>query len=287
MEKESYYFPHFCNARHDRKIKRLMKELGLEGYGIFFMLLEVLREQTDFKYPIQDIDLLADEFGTSEQKLRVVICNYQLFEIVITDDKEMFLSPKLLVYLQPYFRIKEQRRIAGQKSGEARKIKALENKNNERPFNDRSTDDKRELNEIEQSKVNESKVNESNIIPLPVEEIPYKEIIDYLNKAIGASYKHTSGKTKECIHARWNEGFRLNDFKKVIDNKVYTWNKEPRPGERDMREYLRPITLFGTKFESYLNEKVQQQTINNRPKIFRAEEEFDEEFLKAYYKKNC
>lgn len=86
--------------------------------------------------------------------------------------------------------------------------------------------------------------------------IPYREIIDYLNSIIGSTYKHSTGKTKECIHARWQEGFRLEDFKKVIDNKNTTWNKEPKQGERDMREFLRPITLFGTKFESYLNEKV-------------------------------
>lgn len=127
---------------------------------------------------------------------------------------------------------------------------------------------------------------EENIISFPIEDIPYKEIIDYLNSRIGASYKHNTGKTKECIHARWNEGFRLDDFKKVIDNKVYTWDKEPKPDEKDMREYLRPITLFGTKFESYLNEKPQQPQIN-RPKIFRAEDEFEPEYLEAFYKKNC
>jgi hypothetical protein len=52
MEKEAYYFPHFCNARHDRKIRRLRKELGVEGYGIYFMLLETLREQQDLMYPL-------------------------------------------------------------------------------------------------------------------------------------------------------------------------------------------------------------------------------------------
>ncbi len=109
MEKDAYYFPHFCNARHDRKVKRMTKELGIEGYGIFFMLLEVLRDQTDLKYPMEDIDLLAEEFGTSEQKVRVVICNYQLFKI---DEEEKFFSPKLIVYLQPYFEASEHGRIA-------------------------------------------------------------------------------------------------------------------------------------------------------------------------------
>jgi len=148
--KDAFYFPHFCNARHDRKIMRLRKELGIEGYGIFFMLLEILRDQIDFKYPLTDIDLLATEFGTSEQKVRTVICNYHLFEV---DDVEQFFSPKLIVYLQPYLRMKEQRRLAGIKSGEARREK-------QESFNGCSADDQRYLNENEQNKVNET--NETN-----------------------------------------------------------------------------------------------------------------------------
>lgn len=117
MKKDAYWFPHYCNARNDRKIKRLRKELGLEGYGIFFMLLETLRDQSDLKYPMDDLDLLSEEFGTSEQKLRIVICSYGLFEI---DKEEKFFSPKLLVYLQPYFeRTQRAKRAALKRWGDS------------------------------------------------------------------------------------------------------------------------------------------------------------------------
>ncbi len=142
MQKDAYYFPHFCNARHDRKIKRLRKELGLEGYGIYFMLLETLREQQDLMYPIDDIDLLAEEFGTSEQKIRVVICNYELFQL---DIEQKFFSPKMLIYLEPYFKMKEQRREAGLKSAA------------KRLSNDRSTTVQRPFNKEKESKEEESK----------------------------------------------------------------------------------------------------------------------------------
>jgi hypothetical protein len=138
MEKEAFYFPHFCNARHDRKIRRLRKELGVEGYGIYFMLLEILREQQDMMYPLEDIDLLAEEFGVSEAKVRTTICNYQLFEV---DESEKFFSPKMLVYLEPYFRMKEQRKVAGKASADKRLL------------NDRSTT-------VQQSKGKEKKINE-------------------------------------------------------------------------------------------------------------------------------
>jgi hypothetical protein len=109
MQKDAFYFPHFSNARNDRKLRRVRKELGIEGYGIYFMVLEVLRDQEGFKYPLEDMDLLADEFGTSEQKLRTVICNYGLFE---TTDK-LFFSIKFIEYLKPYLDNKERRRIDG------------------------------------------------------------------------------------------------------------------------------------------------------------------------------
>lgn len=85
-------------------------------------------------------------------------------------------------------------------------------------------------------------------------DIPYEEIVIYLNENTGKSYKHTTKKTKDLIKARWNEGFVLDDFKQVIDNKVSDWL---RNGE--MNVYLRPETLFGTKFEGYLNEKTRKQ----------------------------
>ena len=143
--KDSYYFPHFCNARHDRKIKRLKKDLGIEGYGIYFMLLEVLREQTDFRYPLNEVDLLADELGTSEAKVRAVIASYELFMI---DEENNFFSLKLIEFLQPYLNMKRQRSIAGKASAEQRR-QIKEQSNN------RSMD-------VEQSKVNKSKVNKIN-----------------------------------------------------------------------------------------------------------------------------
>ncbi|RPE05522.1 DUF4373 domain-containing protein [Chitinophaga lutea] len=112
MKKDAYYFPHFSNARSDRKVKRLIKDLSFEGYGIYFMLLEVLRDQSDFRYPIADLDLLADEFGTSDEVMHKIVHQYELFEI---DEEGMFHSPKLIEYLQPYLDKSERARKAADK----------------------------------------------------------------------------------------------------------------------------------------------------------------------------
>jgi uncharacterized phage protein (TIGR02220 family) len=82
-----------------------------------------------------------------------------------------------------------------------------------------------------------------------------KTIIDYLNKRAGTAYKASSRKTKDLVSARMNEGFKVEDFQTVIDNKVDEWGKPPKPGAKDMRPFIRPETLFGTKFEAYLNQR--------------------------------
>ena len=75
-----------------------------------------------------------------------------------------------------------------------------------------------------------------------------KKIVAYLNSKTKKTFKDSSQKTKECIIARFNEGFVLEDFKKVIDTKCSHWLDDNK-----MNEYLRPETLFSNKFESYLN----------------------------------
>ncbi len=80
------------------------------------------------------------------------------------------------------------------------------------------------------------------------EKIPYSDIIKYLNEATSKSFKVTQ-KWKDLIKARWNEGQRLDDFKKVIDVKTNQWLNN-----QEMNKYLRPATLFGNKFDDYLNE---------------------------------
>ncbi len=82
----------------------------------------------------------------------------------------------------------------------------------------------------------------------------YISIVTYLNQRAGTNYRASSKKTKSCIHARLEEGFSLEDFKTVIDKKADEWIGT------EYEQYLRPETLFGTKFESYLNAKVRKQS---------------------------
>lgn len=76
-----------------------------------------------------------------------------------------------------------------------------------------------------------------------------KDIVEYLNQKTGKSFKESSSKTKTLIKARLNEGFTLEDFKKVIDIKTEEWLNDSK-----MNQFLRPETLFSNKFEGYLNQ---------------------------------
>lgn len=79
------------------------------------------------------------------------------------------------------------------------------------------------------------------------DRIPYSEIVSYLNEKVGSSFSPRAKATRGHIKARFNEGFTLQNFKDVIDFKAGQWKTDAK-----MVEYLRPATLFCTKFEGYL-----------------------------------
>lgn len=83
------------------------------------------------------------------------------------------------------------------------------------------------------------------------------EVVDYLNQKAKSNFKATTKATQTKIRARLAEGFRVDDFKKVIDIKTAEWFDDA-----NMSQYLRPETLFGTKFESYLNQKQAVKRVN-------------------------
>lgn len=94
-----------------------------------------------------------------------------------------------------------------------------------------------------QDRIGKDSIDQDNI---------YTPVVEYLNAKAGTGYKPTGKKTQSLIRARQNDGFTLEDFKRVIDNKCAEWIST------DMEQYLRPETLFGTKFESYLNAKTRK-----------------------------
>ena len=94
--------------------------------------------------------------------------------------------------------------------------------------------------------------------PLPPKGDTYSsqisEIISFLNQTVGASYKDSTPKTRELITVKIKQGFTVDNFKTVINKKCSDWKGT------DFAKFLRPETLFGNKFEGYLNEKVKEKS---------------------------
>lgn len=80
------------------------------------------------------------------------------------------------------------------------------------------------------------------------EEVPYAEILAYLNEKTGKRFRPSTEKYRIAIRARWRDGYRFDDFRQVIDLKAAEWSDNSK-----MQQYLRPQTLFGSNFDSYLN----------------------------------
>lgn len=91
--------------------------------------------------------------------------------------------------------------------------------------------------------INKKEKNKKN------ENIPYDEIIRFLNETAQKNFRSTSKYTRKHIKERWNEGFSLEDFKYVIKVKAEEW----LGGQYE--KFLQPATLFGNRFEGYLNQK--------------------------------
>lgn len=154
--------------------------------------------------------------------------------------------------------VKSRGRIVAGTAGGSKSASKAESKRQSKQASKTSSEPESEEESSAESK-QASDIYSSSSLPLPDspsegegcgegDGIPYAEIVAALNEAAGTSYRPTSRKTRQLIHARWSEGFRLPDFERVVANMAAAWLRDPK-----MSAYLRPETLFGTKFEGYLN----------------------------------
>lgn len=77
-----------------------------------------------------------------------------------------------------------------------------------------------------------------------------KEIVAYLNEKTNSRYRENTPNTRKHIIARLKQDYTVDDFKHVIDVKCAEWKGT------EFEKFLRPDTLFGSKFENYLQQKM-------------------------------
>lgn len=211
MSKDAFWFKHDSNASRDLRLMQIKAIYGLEGLGVFWSIVEVLREQKGYKWEEKQVNILA----------KIIDCDVQKLNNFLTDCKRISL------FSFENGHIFSNRLIKDMKVWESKKKNRTKEERNE---NENGTDEEHKRREEERR-----------------EDIRY--IINHLNSVSGSKYRESTKATKHHIEARLNEKFSREDFKKVIDIKSSQWLADPQ-----MQKYLRPETLFGTKFESYLNE---------------------------------
>ena len=132
--KNSQYFLHDCCARNNAKMLSLTADKGLEGYGAYWVLLEYLREQSDYYMPLSLLPSLAKQLGKFTQWVEEIVCNYGLF--VLTDDGR-FTSQGLQQRMKPLENKRKARDAKAEK--EALKLAAQQAGNGTPPTASRRT----------------------------------------------------------------------------------------------------------------------------------------------------
>jgi len=199
-----------------------VKGLGWDAELIYRRILDVMWQSNDCQLP-NDIDYLHNAVAIAIPKNQFATAWLQIqrenFELFVEKNGWIY-SERLKQEMKDVYKLSNTRKKLGSKGGIA-KAKAIAKQKLYQKGSDTETDT--EYKDI------------------------YSAVVKYLNKELGTKYKATSNETKKHIRARLNEGYVQDEFFIVIDNQIAEWK-----GNDKMQKYLRPKTLFGTNFESYL-----------------------------------
>ena len=175
------------------------------------------------------------------------IAGYTVGQLVASSDKVLGLTTqKVRTILK---NLEKKGYIEFLTSGSKGKESTLKITIKQQLFNNNVTNKSEQLQQVEGGKQQQSNNNVTTLSKKKEKDNNiYSLVIDYLNKKANTNYRPTTKNTQSFINARVKEGYTVEDFKKVIDSKSKEWLNT------DFEKYLRPATLFGTKFENYLNE---------------------------------
>ena len=268
------YFPHIANS--GKTIFILEQAYGNDGYAFWFKLLEILanteKHVIDCRNPSEWKFLLAKTRVDDDIASRILDL---LAELQAVDTK---LWEKRIIWCQKFVNniedvYKNRKQDIPQKPDissfyECKPLSDVVSTTDNPPEQEFSAQStlKSTQSKGDKSKGDKSIVEEISIVEETIDRIPYKDIIDYFNFKANKKYEHTTDNHRKWIKARWNDGLKANktveqmlgDFKYVIDVKTQEWLKD-----KNMKKFLRPETLFGSKFEGYLNQEVGEKTLKD------------------------
>lgn len=244
-ENRYYWLKLYDDFFGSKRIKKLRKIAGGDTYTIIYLKMQLMSIKNEGVLVYTGLEdsfakELALDMDEDEDDVAITI-NYLLScgLLEMSNDRELFVPYAVL--------------NTGSEGSSAKRVREYRDRQKEQ----KALQSNAPVTPLLQERYGE--IEKEKELEIEKESIPsaemVKTVISYLNKRAGTAYKASSEKTKKLIRARLQEGFGEEDFRTVIDNKVEEWGKPPKPGAKDMRPYLRPETLFGTKFEAYLNQR--------------------------------
>ena len=114
--KDAYYFSHDSNARNDQRLMKVRMRYGMEGYGIYFGIIEILREQSDYTLTFSDLDSISFDLRVERNIIDDIVENFDLFEI----EEDSFYSKSLKKRMEKLDLIKQKRADAGRVGGKSK-----------------------------------------------------------------------------------------------------------------------------------------------------------------------
>ena len=222
------YFKHYANASSGKTVNQLEEEFGLSGYAWWFKLVELCAEHWDGKSEPS----FRFHHRIFRQKLRISPTNVRVFLdkcSTFTNLSHTFDEKFININIPKLLEVKTSRNVI---KSNKKQLTVYKNRIEENRIDyDIATNVTKEASSVKQAGA-----------------CDYIGIIDYLNEKAGKKFRPETGATKSLIKARFKDGFTVEDFKRVVDHQSEEWKHDAK-----YSKYLRPETLFGNKFESYLN----------------------------------
>lgn len=196
--KYDVYFPHKAGARNDPKLVKVFLKFGYHGLGVYWSLMEILREQPEYKYPSGDVDALAHSLSLDMSELSELLALFVRVDLIKKDDG-FYYSSGLLDNMKRVAEKSEKARQSVRSRWEKNKRSKYErNTNVSQTYNERNTND---------IQVNKSKVK------------PFKGVLSLLpNDYVPTPAAEASGHALEGLASAWP--YQTADEKKMTESLI-------------------------------------------------------------------
>lgn len=250
------WFRHDSRASRDPRLVELRKNLGFEGVGCFWAIVEALRDASSYRLSRHELELLDFDLQAAGAILRTVDTGLAIG--LFRETADGIGCPALERRMIAYAALREKRQAAARAGGNAsadarrRQDEATAKQtltNRQATGNQRSSNSQPTSNQPATEGGRKVGREEGSSQVRSIHADDFREVLGYLNERAGTNFRETAKRTREHVGARLREGYTVDQLKAVVDVKVDQWAADPR-----MARYLRPETLFGTKCESYLVE---------------------------------